>query len=406
MNVVDRFLKYVKIESTSNPNNKNCPSTVTQFTFAEQLVKELKELGVDTVTLDENGYIYARINGNVENAPAIGFVAHMDTSPDFSGKNVNPQIIKNYDGSDIVLNDIRTLSPKVFTTLNNYIGEDIITTDGNTLLGSDDKAGIASIMTMAEYFINTPEESHGDICIGFTPDEEIGRGADLFNVELFGADFAYTIDGGREGEIVYENFNACNAVVEVKGRSVHPGMAKGKMINAVEVINKFISMLPANEKPEYTSGYEGFIHVGRMIASCEGATAHLIIRDHDKDKFNQKKKVVVSIVETINNMFLEDVISCELNDNYYNMVEIIDTEENIHIVETAKKAMNNLDIEVLVDPIRGGTDGSRLSFMGVPCPNLFTGGHNAHGPFEYLVVSALKNAVEVQKEIIRLYSKN
>lgn len=405
MNVVDRFLKYVKIDTQSNENSANCPSTETQKVFGDLMVEELKSVGVDNVIQDEFGYIYGKIPGNIEGVPRIGFIAHLDTAPDYNGKNVNPQIIKNYDGKDIVLKDNVVLSAQMFPSLEKYVGEDLITADGTTLLGADDKAGVASIVSLAEHFINNPEIKHGDICIGFTPDEEIGRGANLFDIKKFGADFAYTIDGGQIGEIVYENFNAASAIITVNGRSVHPGAAKNKMINAQEVLIKFLSMLPAADKPEHTEKYEGFSHVTSISGSCSRAKANVIIRDHDKEKFEQKKELFNKITSTLNSIYGRDTIECKLVDSYFNMKEVIEIPENIHIIETAVNAMKSLDIEPIYDPIRGGTDGARLSYMGLPCPNIFTGGHNFHGPYEFIPIKSLEKSVEVQIKIIQLYAE-
>ncbi|XMB87504.1 peptidase T [Mycoplasmatota bacterium WC44] len=413
MSVIERFLKYVQIDSQSDDLSTSCPSTETQRFYGEYMIEELKAIGVENAFQDKNGYVYGKIPANVGGVPRIGFIAHLDTAPDYSGKDVKPQVVKNYDGKDIILKNDVVLSTKVFPSLKKYIGEDLITADGTTLLGADDKAGVASIVSMAEYFNNNPEIKHGDICIGFTPDEEVGRGADLFDVEGFGADFAYTIDGGELGEIVYENFNAASASININaasasininGRSVHPGSAKNKMINASEVLMKFLSMLPQADKPEYTEKYEGFNHVTSMEGSCSKAKANVIIRDHDKEKFEQKKLIFKNIESTLNTIYGKGTVECEIKDSYFNMSEIVGIDENIHIVETAVEAMKSLDVEPLFDPIRGGTDGARLSFMGLPCPNIFTGGHNFHGPFEYIPVSSLEKTVEVQIKIVELYA--
>lgn len=392
--VVERFLRYVKTETASNPGSALYPSTVGQLEFQKLLYRELIEIGLTEVELDENGYLFATIPANSDkNLPAIGFIAHVDTSPDFSGRNVCPRIIKNYDGNEIALNDRVTLSPAEFPELLNYKGQDVITTDGNTLLGADDKAGIAEIVTAAEFLINSPGILHGKIRVGFTPDEEIGRGADKFDVEKFGCDFAYTMDGGEIGELEYENFNAAAAKIHVAGKSVHPGYAKDKMINAIEVASQFITLLPENEKPEKTSGYEGFYHINSFSGSVEKADLQLIIRDHDFVGFQERKKLVIEICEKINAIYKLPVVHVEISDSYFNMKEKI--LPVMHIVERAKKAISASGIIPKINPVRGGTDGARLSFMGLPCPNIFAGGHNFHGPYEFIPINSMVKAVEV-----------
>lgn len=405
-NLVERFLNYVKIDTKSDPSSKTCPSTEKQFNLGNLLVKELKELGLEDANIDENGYIMATLPSNTDNdVPTIGFIAHMDTSPDYSGENVNPQIVKSYDGKDIVLNEAKNIimSPNDFPVLKNYIGNDLITTDGNTLLGADNKAGIAEIISAVEYLINNPDIKHGDIKIGFTPDEEIGRGADKFDVEKFNADFAYTIDGGEIGELQYENFNAAGVKITVNGRNIHPGAAKDKMINSVNIAMEIQSMLPQNEKPDHTESYEGFFHLNNIEGTVEKTSMVYIIRDHDKDKYEKKKELITKIVELLNVKYGENTVEIEMKDQYFNMKEKV--EPVMHIVDTAKKAMEEVGVNPLVIPIRGGTDGSRLSYMGLPCPNIFTGGHNFHGKFEFIVIESMEKAIEVIVKIVELYSK-
>ncbi|MBF6609042.1 MAG: peptidase T [Flavobacterium sp.] len=406
-NIIDRFVKYVKIDTESDPNSDTTPSTKKQFDLANLLADELKSIGMTNVSIDEFGYVMATLSSNVsQKVPVIGFVSHFDTSPDFSGKNVNPQIIKNYDGGDIVLNKEQNiiLSPNYFSDLLQYKGQTLITTDGTTLLGADDKAGITEIMTAMEYMIQHPEIKHGEIRVCFTPDEEIGRGADKFDVQKFGAEWAYTMDGSQIGELEYENFNAAGAKLVIKGKSVHPGYAKGKMINSMLIANKFISKLPKKEVPERTKDYEGFYHVTNISGSIEETKVDLIIRDHDARKFHKRKENVTKIVAKINSkyakQFGEDIISLEIKDQYYNMRQMV--EPMMFIVDVAEKAMRELGIEPLIKPIRGGTDGSRLSYMGLPCPNIFAGGHNFHGKYEYVPVESMQKAVEVIVRIAEL----
>ncbi|MDU5081979.1 peptidase T [uncultured Tissierella sp.] len=400
--LIDRFLQYVKHETTSDESSTSVPSTSNQLEFAKILGRELEEIGLSDVSVDENGYVMATLPSNTENkAPIIGFIAHMDTSPDMSGNNVKPKIISNYNGEDIVLNDEENIimSTKDFPDLKDYIGHDLITTDGTTLLGADNKAGIAEIITAVEYLIQNPHIPHGTVKIGFTPDEEIGRGADCFDVEKFGADFAYTVDGGPIGELEYENFNAATAKIYIQGRNVHPGTAKNKMINSILIANELNSMLPVYERPEYTEGYEGFYHLMAFNGSVEKTEIAYIIRDHSMEKFETKKETLKRAAEFLNHKY-GDIITLEISDSYYNMKEKI--EPVMYVIDIAKKAMENLDIKPLIKPIRGGTDGARLSYIGLPCPNLFTGGHNYHGRFEYIPIFAMEKSVETILKIIEL----
>lgn len=408
--IIDRFISYVTVDTESDPNSDTTPSTAKQWDLANQLVEELKAIGMEDVTIDENAYIMATLPSNVDHdVPTIGFVSHFDTTPDFTGANVKPQIIENYDGGDIVLNKEQNivLSPGYFKDLLQYKGQTIITTDGTTLLGADDKAGITEIVTAMEYLIKNPEIKHGKIRVGFTPDEEIGRGAHKFDVEKFGADWAYTMDGSQIGELEYENFNAAGAKITFKGKSVHPGYAKGKMINSMLLANKFISHLPEGEVPEQTTGYEGFFHVTGLNGSIEETTVQLIIRDHDRDKFEARKELIHKIVADINAQYAvqfgEDIAIAVVKDQYFNMKEKV--EPVMHIVDIAEKAMNELGITPLIKPIRGGTDGSQLSYMGLPCPNIFAGGHNFHGKYEYVPVESMQKAVEVIVKIAELTAK-
>lgn len=404
--LVERFIKYVKIDTKSDRNSDLCPSTEKQLNLARELVKELQELGLEDISLDENGYVMATLPSNIDkNVPNLGFIAHMDTSPDMTGENVNPQIVKNYDGDEIVLNKERNiiLSPKDFPELKNYIGQDLITTDGTTLLGADDKAGVAEIMTAIEYLINNPQIKHGTVKISFTPDEEIGRGADRFDVEKFDADIAYTVDGGEIGELEYENFNAAYAKIKINGRNVHPGTAKNKMINSILIAMEFNAMLPLNEAPQYTEGYEGFYHLHDIKGDVEETTLEYIIRDHDREKFEKKKERIKGIVKYMNDNIKQGTLELEIKDQYYNMKEKI--EPFMYIVEIAERAMKEVGVKPIITPIRGGTDGARLSYMGLPCPNLFTGGHNYHGKFEYIPIESMKKSVEVILKIVELYSK-
>lgn len=400
--IIDRFISYVRIDTQSDASSDTTPSTKKQWNLAHKLVDELKAIGMTDVTIDDNAYIMATLPSNVDHEmPTIGFIAHFDTSPDFSGTNVKPQIIENYNGKDIVLNKEKdiVLSSSYFDDLLQYIGQTIITTDGTTLLGADDKAGITEIVTAMEYLINNPEIKHGPIKIGFTPDEEIGRGAHKFDVDKFGAQWAYTMDGSQIGELEYENFNAAGAKITITGKSVHPGYAKDKMVNAILIANKIIEDLPRHEVPEETSGRDGFFHVHHIHGEIENAQIEMIIRDHDMAHFNERKKLLKDIVKKHNSDY-EDCISLEITDQYFNMKEKV--EPVYHIVEIAKKAMEDIGIKPIIKPIRGGTDGSQLSFMGLPCPNIFAGGHNFHGKYEYVPVESMQKAVEVIVRICEL----
>ena len=402
MNVVDRFLEYVKFDTQSDELTNLTPSTPGQMIFAQYLEERLKELGLKDVSLDENGYLMATLPGNTtEEVPTVGFIAHLDTSPDMSGRHVNPRIVKAYDGEDIVLNAEKeiVLSPTQFPELLHYTGQDLIVTDGNTLLGADDKAGIAEIITAVEYLLAHPEIKHGDIRIAFNPDEEIGLGAHKFDVEKFGADWAYTMDGGEIGELEYENFNAAVAKVTFKGRNVHPGYAKHKMINSLRVATQFAIMLPRWETPEHTEGYEGFYHLVGIEGDVEKAVLTYIIRDHDRDRFERRKKEFEHLTRKINKEF-PDCASLELKDQYYNMREKI--EPVMHVIEIAEQAMRNADVTPKVVPIRGGTDGAQLSFKGLPCPNIFAGGLNFHGRYEFVPIPSMEKAVQVIVEIAKI----
>ena len=402
MNVVDRFLQYVKFDTQSDELTNMTPSTPGQMIFAQALEKELHNLGLTDITLDDNGYLMATLPGNTgHKVPTIGFIAHLDTSPDLSGHHVNPRIVENYDGSAITLNPEQNviLSPEEFPELLHYVGQSLIVTDGTTLLGADDKAGIAEIVTAMAYLIKHPEIKHGDIRICFNPDEEIGAGAHKFDVERFGADWAYTMDGGEIGELEYENFNAAVAKVTVKGRNVHPGYAKHKMINSMRIANQFVIMLPRWETPEHTEGYEGFYHLISFEGSVEQSVLTYIIRDHDRDRFERRKKELEHLTRKINNEF-PDCASIEIKDQYYNMREKI--EPVSHIVEIAEQAMLNAGVTPKVVPIRGGTDGAQLSFKGLPCPNIFAGGLNFHGRYEFVPIPSMEKAVEVIVEIARM----
>ncbi|MFK8267190.1 peptidase T [Capnocytophaga cynodegmi] len=403
--LVERFITYIKTDTQSDPESQTTPSTDKQWNLARLLVEELKSIGLEDVTIDENSYVMATLPSNVDyEVPTIGFIAHFDTSPDFSGENVNPQFVENYDGGNIVLNKEKNiiLSPSYFEDLLLYKGQTIITTDGTTLLGADDKAGIAEIVTAMEYLIQHPEIKHGKIRVGFTPDEEIGRGAHKFDVEKFGADWAYTMDGSQIGELEYESFNAAGAKVHFKGKSVHPGYAKNKMINSLLIANQFISALPENEIPQRTSGREGFYHITDVAGDIENTVVQLIIRDHDRKLFEKRKETVQQIVDELNKEYA-NAVSVEIKDQYFNMREKI--EPVFHIVEVAERAMKELGITPIIKPIRGGTDGSQLSYMGLPCPNIFAGGHNFHGKFEYVPVQSLEKATQVIVKIAELVAK-
>ena len=404
--LIKRFVSYVSIDTQSDENSSTTPSTQKQWDLAHKLHQELLDMGLSEVSIDDNGYIMATLPTTVDKPlPTIGFIAHYDTTPDFSGTNVNPQIIENYNGKDITLNDEAgiILSPDDFDELLDYKGQTLITTDGTTLLGADDKAGITEIMEAALYLKNHPEIEHGPIRIGFTPDEEIGRGAHKFDVEKFGAEWAYTMDGSQIGELEFENFNAAGVKVFVKGKSVHPGYAKGKMINSIHIAQDFISSLPRLETPEHTSGREGFFHLNGIHGDVEETVLEYILRDHDKEHFEARKEVLNNLAAEINSQYGLELISIEIKDQYFNMREKI--EPVMHIVELAEKAMRAVDVEPIIKPIRGGTDGSQLSFMGLPCPNIFAGGHNFHGRFEYVPVESMIKATEVIIKIAELAAK-
>lgn len=404
--LINRFVSYVTVDTESDPTSESTPSTAKQWDLANALVEELKSIGMQKVSIDENAYIMATLPSNsAKKLPIIGFISHFDTSPDFTGANVKPQIIENYDGSDIILDKEQNivLSPAYFEDLLLYKGQTLITTDGNTLLGADDKAGITEIISAMEYLINHPEIEHGTIKVGFTPDEEIGRGAHKFDVKKFGADWAYTMDGSQVGELEYENFNAAGAIVTVKGKIVHPGYAKGKMINSMYIATEFINSLPQLETPEHTEGREGFFHLHNMIGAVEETKLQYIIRDHDRSHFEARKNVINKLAEDLNTQYGRDVISIEIKDQYFNMREKI--EPVMHIVDIAEKAMIEANIKPLVKPIRGGTDGSQLSYMGLPCPNIFAGGHNFHGRYEYVPVESMQKAIEVIVNIAQLVAR-
>lgn len=401
MNVTDRFLRYVKFDTQSDEQTNLTPSTPGQMVFAEYLKEELEALGLTEITLDDNGYLMATLPANTdEDVPTIGFIAHLDTSPDMSGRNVCPRMV-DYEGGDIVLNEEKNivLSPTQFPELNDYVGETLIVTDGNTLLGADDKAGIAEIITAIEFLKENPGIKHGKIRIAFNPDEEIGQGAHKFDVDLFGADWAYTMDGGAIGELEFENFNAAVARITFQGRNVHPGYAKGKMINSIRVANQFAIMLPRWETPEHTQDYEGFYHLVGIEGSVEQTVMTYIIRDHDRDRFERRKKELEHLTRKINNEF-PGVATIEIKDQYYNMREKI--EPVMHIIDLAKQAMENVGVTPKVQPIRGGTDGAQLSFKGLPCPNIFAGGLNFHGRYEFIPISSMEKATDVVVEICKL----
>jgi len=400
--IIDRFISYVTIDTQSDPNSNSTPSTEKQWVLAHKLTEELKQIGLEDVSIDKNSYIMATLPSNIKKVvPTVGFISHFDTTPDFTGTNVKPRLIHNYDGRDIVLNKENNivLSPDYFDDLLLYKGQTLIVTDGTTLLGADDKAGITEIMTAMEYLIQHPEIKHGPIRIGFTPDEEIGRGAHKFDVKKFGADWAYTIDGSQIGELEYENFNAAGAKITVIGKSVHPGYAKGKMVNAIGLINELMNLLPNKEVPEQTEGREGFFHINHLQGEIEKAELELIIRDHDRTLFEKRKKLLKDIVNKLN-VKHGDFFAVEIKDQYFNMREKI--EPVFHVVEIAKEAMQVLGIEPIIKPIRGGTDGSQLSYMGLPCPNIFAGGHNFHGKYEYIPVESMQKSVEVIVKICEI----
>lgn len=398
--IIERFKRYIAIDTKSDENSKTCPSTPGQLELGALLVEELKELGIEDAKQDENGYVYGTLKSNTnKDVPTIGFISHLDTSPDLDGKCTNPQIL-TYEGGDIKLNDKYSIKEEEFPFLKELVGKELITTDGTTLLGADDKAGVAAIMDAIEYLTLHPEIEHGDIKIGFTPDEEIGRGADLFDVKGFGADFAYTVDGGPVGELEYENFNAASVRIEIQGKNVHPGSAKNIMINSLRVAMEIENMLPVNEKPEYTEGYEGFYLLDDINGSVDHTVVNYIIRDHSMEKFEQKKTYIRKVVDFLNDKY-GDIINIEIEDSYYNMKEKI--EPHMEIVELAKKSMLDIGVEPDIKPIRGGTDGARLSYMGLPCPNIFTGGYNFHGRFEFIPTESMKLASQL---IVKIAENN
>ena len=403
--VVEKFLKYASYDTKSDDESTTVPSTVGQMILGKILVEELKQMGIQEVSIDDNGYVMATLPSNIEkDVPTIGFIAHMDTAPDMSGKNVSPKFVENYDGKDIVLNEKNNivLSPKDFPELKNYIGKTLITTDGTTLLGADDKAGISEIMAAVEYLIENPKFQHGTIKIGFTPDEEVGRGADIFDVKKFDADFAYTMDGGTIGELEYENFNAATAKIRIHGRNVHPGSAKDKMIHSTLIANEFMNSLPPNETPGATEGYEGFYHLISLNGEVEETKLQYIIRDFNRENFENRKLFINNIANKLNAKYNNGTVEIEIKDQYYNMKEKIELVK--HIVDTAFLAMKEVGVDPIMVPIRGGTDGARLSFMGLPTPNIFTGGHNFHGKYEFIPTFAMEKAVEVILKIIEIYA--
>lgn len=401
--VIDRFLKYAQIYTTSDPERITYPSTIRQIAFADQLAAELQSIGMEDVERNQYGYVTASLPSNLSHqVPVIGFVSHMDTSPDYSGENVKPQWVRNYQGQDLVINEglNMILRPSEFPDLKKYIGQDLITTDGNTLLGADDKAGIAEIITAMDYLIQHPEIKHGKIRICFTPDEEVGVGTQHFDVKQFGADFAYTIDGGEIGELEYENFNAAGAKITVKGRSVHPGGAKDAMINSMLVANQIINALPPAQRPEYTTDYEGFFHLTSFVGDVSTTRLEYIIRDHNLNKFEAKKKLITEICNLINLQYGQGTVTLELADQYYNMKKQV--EPVLYIVDLAERAMKEVGVTPIIRPIRGGTDGAQLSWKGLPCPNIFAGGHNFHGPYEFIPAQSMVKAVEVIVRIAQL----
>ena len=401
--LIDRFISYVTVDTESDPTSDTTPSTAKQWDLANALVKELKHIGLQDVTIDENAYIMATLPSNVPHeVPTIGFISHFDTTPDFTGKDVKPQIIENYDGKDIVLNKAQNiiLSPSYFEDLLLYKGQTLITTDGTTLLGADDKAGITEIVSAMEYLVQHPEIKHGKIRVGFTPDEEIGRGAHKFDVEKFGADWAYTMDGSQVGELEYENFNAAGALVSIKGKIVHPGYAKGKMVNSMYIATDYINSLPRLETPEHTQDRQGFFHLYSVTGEVDSTQLQYIIRDHDKEHFEARKEMMLKLADELNSQLGQPCVSVEIKDQYFNMREKI--EPVMHIVDIAQQAMEQAGIKPLIKPIRGGTDGSQLSFKGLPCPNIFAGGHNFHGRFEYVPVESIQKAIEVIINIAQL----
>ncbi|MBU3101395.1 MULTISPECIES: peptidase T [Clostridium] len=403
--VVENFLKYISYDTKSDEESITVPSTIGQMVLAKELVMQLKAMGLKEASVDDNGYVMATIESNVEKiVPTIGFIAHMDTAPDISGKDVKPKFVYNYDGEDIILNKEKNivLSPKDFPELKNYLGKTIITTDGTTLLGADDKAGIAEIMAATEFLMQNPNIKHGKIRIGFTPDEEVGRGADIFDVKKFGADFAYTMDGGLIGELEYENFNAAGVKISIHGRNVHPGSAKGKMIHSSLIANEFINLMPQNETPATTEGYEGFYHLISINGEVEETKLQYIIRDFDSENFENRKIFIKNIADKLNDKYGSAAVELEIKDQYFNMKEKIEPVK--HIVDTAFLALKEVGVNPIMQPIRGGTDGARLSFMGLPTPNIFAGGHNFHGKYEFIPTFAMEKAVDVILKIVELYA--
>jgi tripeptide aminopeptidase len=404
--VTDKFLRYVSYDTQSDDENVSLPSTEKQLVLLNLLVDELKALGISDAGIDEYGYVMATVPSNIDHeTPVVGFLAHVDTSPEMSGADIKPRIIKDYDGGDIVLNEEKNVCLNVvdFPEIIAYKGQTIITTDGTTLLGADDKAGIAEIMWVVQYLQTHPEFKHGTLKIGFTPDEEIGRGVDKFDVAKFGADFAYTLDGGQIGELEYENFNAASVQVMIQGKSIHPGCAKNKMLNAAIIAMEMNALLPPTQRPEHTADYEGFYHLVKVEGTVENAVLHYIIRDHDRKKFEQKKAYLNSCVELLTKKYGDHVLYLAMCDQYYNMREMI--EPHFHIIETARKAMEKASITPLIIPVRGGTDGARLSYMGLPCPNIFTGGHNFHGKYEFIPVESMEKACKVMLNIIEIITE-
>lgn len=402
--ITDKFLRYVAVDTQSNEESESQPSTAKQFDLLKMLRDELVRMGINA-TLDEYGYVMGRIPANTSgDIPAIGFIAHVDTSPDAGGADIKPQIVKNYDGGDILLKGSgAVLSPADFPEMRDYVGKTLITTDGTTLLGADDKAGVAEIMCAAEYIVNHPEFKHGDVCIAFTPDEEIGRGVAKFDVGKFGARYAYTMDGGAAGELEFENFNAAAATVKIQGLNIHPGYAKGKMKNAIRIACELDSLLPQGQKPEYTQGYDGFFHVTSISGSVEEASLSYIIRDHDMELFEKKKAVIGECCDFINRKYGEGTATLTLKHQYFNMRK--EVEPHIQVVDIARKAMEMENIQPKVQPIRGGTDGANLSYMGLPCPNIFAGGHNFHGKMEYVPVESMEAASKVILNILGLFAQ-
>ncbi len=404
--VLERFLRYIAVDTMSEPEKENIPSTEKQKTLGAMLVQELKDMGASDARMDDHAYVYAAIPATTDKKiPVLGLIAHMDTACACSGKDVKPRFVRNYDGGSIVMDPKSGLSmgPDQYPELKNYVGQDLITTDGSTLLGADDKAGVAEIMAMAEYLINHPEIPHGTIKIGFTPDEEVGRGADLFDVEGFGADVAYTVDGGALGELEYETFNAASAKVTVHGFSIHPGSAKGKMKNAILMAMEFQRMLPGFDTPAYTQGYEGFFHLTNITGHVEETVMDYIIRDHDARKFEEKKEYIRKVAEFLNLKYGEGTIELVMKDSYYNMKEKL--KDHMYLIDIAQEAMDELWIIPVIEPVRGGTDGARLSYMGLPCPNLCTGGHNFHGKFEYIPVQSMEKVTELLVEIVKKFEE-